>query len=76
MCLGVPAKVVSIQDRMIAQVDSFGVYKKINIALVPDIDVGDYVLVHAGHALEKIDMEEARERMKLWDELLAKEEEL
>ncbi|RQD75506.1 MAG: HypC/HybG/HupF family hydrogenase formation chaperone [Candidatus Syntrophonatronum acetioxidans] len=76
MCLGVPGKVIIInhEDRT-ALVDSFGVPRWVGITLVPDVKVDDYVLVHAGYALEKINLDEAEERIKLWEELLEAEEE-
>ncbi len=76
MCLGVPGKVVMISnENRTALVDSFGVPRWVGITLVPDVEVDDYVLVHAGYALEKIDEGDAEERIKLWDEVLEVEEE-
>ncbi len=76
MCLGVPAKVIMINnENRTALVDSFGVPRWVGITLIPDVKVDDYVLIHAGYALEKIDLQEAEERIKLWEELLTLEEE-
>ncbi|RQD77236.1 MAG: HypC/HybG/HupF family hydrogenase formation chaperone [Candidatus Syntrophonatronum acetioxidans] len=75
MCVGVPGKVVIINhETRTALVDSFGVPRWVGITLVPHVEVDDYVLVHAGYALEKIDLEEAEERIKLWEEILEEEE--
>jgi hydrogenase expression/formation protein HypC len=58
-----------------ANVDFGGVLKKVNVSLV-DAQVGEWVVVHAGFAIEKMDEEEARETLKLWGEMLDLEEEL
>ncbi len=76
MCLGIPGKVVMInQEDRTALVDSFGVSRWVGITLVPDVEVDNYVLIHAGYALEKIDLEEAEERIKLLEGMLELEEE-
>jgi len=63
MCLAVPGKIISIDNSdpvMITGRVSFGgVIKEINLAFVPQVQVGDYVIVHAGFALNKIDEKEA-----------------
>lgn len=64
-----------MEGKKTAVVDSFGVPRQVGIMLVPDVKIDDFVLVHAGHALEKIDPAEAEERIKLWEEMLEKEEE-
>lgn len=64
MCLGIPAKVVRINDQT-AAVEVSGVMKEIGLHLVDDIVVGDYVIVHAGYAINKINEEEARETLQL-----------
>lgn len=66
MCLAVPGRVIAINDegdalRRSGKVSFGGVHKEINLAYVPDVAVGDYVIVHAGFALNKIDEAEARE---------------
>jgi hydrogenase expression/formation protein HypC len=72
MCLAIPAKVVNIeQDK--AQVDfGGGVTREVNVALV-SIKKGDYVLVHAGYAIQVLDEEEALETLRLWNEILESE---
>ncbi|MEK6681651.1 MAG: HypC/HybG/HupF family hydrogenase formation chaperone [Nitrospirota bacterium] len=64
MCLGIPAKVVRINDQT-ATVEVSGVMKEIGLHLVDDIVLGDYVIVHAGYAINKINEEEARETLQL-----------
>jgi hydrogenase expression/formation protein HypC len=81
MCLGIPAKVVEISSndeedvRRKAKADFGGVSREIDISLV-DVNIGDYVIVHAGFAIETIDEEEALESIKVWKELLEKYDEL
>ena len=70
MCLAIPAKVIE-KNGDTAKVD-FGneTTREINIALV-DVSVGEYVIVHAGFAIEVLDEAEAKETLRLWSELLA-----
>ncbi len=70
MCLAVPAKVTTINGDE-AVLDYGGVKRKANISMLSDVKVGDYVLVHVGYAISKMDEEEALETLKLWDEMLA-----
>jgi len=74
MCLAIPGQVVSI-DSAQADVDFGGVVRKVNVSLV-DAKIGEWVVVHAGFAIEKMDEGEARETLKLWSEMLDQEEEL
>jgi len=60
MCLAIPAKVIEIIDEETARVSLDGVKKHVSIALIEDLSIGDYVVVHVGCALAKIDPEEAR----------------
>lgn len=60
MCVGLPAKVVRIQDGM-ALVDASGARREVSAELLSDIDPGDYVMVHAGLAIAKITTEDAEE---------------
>jgi len=69
MCLAIPAKVLEIQGD-IAKVDfGQGVAREVNVMLV-DARVGEYVLVHAGYAIEKLDQEAAEESLRYWREIL------
>jgi hydrogenase expression/formation protein HypC len=70
MCLAIPARVVSVKGDK-AQVD-FGerVLREVNVSLV-EPKVGEYVLVHAGYAIQKMDEKEAQETLALWNEILA-----
>ena len=69
MCLAIPAKVVNINGDS-SQVDfGEGVLRDVNVMLV-DAKVGDYVLVHAGYAIQVLSEDEARETLRLWNEIL------
>jgi len=69
MCLAIPAKVVSVKADT-AQVDfGEGVLREVNVALVK-VNVGDYVLVHAGYAIQVLDEKEALETLRLWNDIL------
>jgi hydrogenase expression/formation protein HypC len=68
MCLSVPAKVISI-DGNLAKVSIGGVVVDASIQLMDYIDIGDYVLLHAGFAIQKLNEEEANETFRLLKEL-------
>ena len=70
MCLGIPAKIIR-KDKEMAEVDVGGVRRKISIQLLKDIRIGEYVLLHAGFAIQRIDEKEARETLKLLEEINA-----
>jgi hydrogenase expression/formation protein HypC len=75
MCLAIPAKVVSRREDK-AQVDfGEGVLREVNVTLV-DAKEGDYVLVHAGYAIQVLDKKEAQETLNLWNEILEAETQL
>lgn len=65
MCLAIPAKVTSIEEHRMASVDIMGVTRKVSLDLVPEAEVGDHVLVHAGFALQVVDEEFANETLEL-----------
>ncbi|MCE8423470.1 MAG: HypC/HybG/HupF family hydrogenase formation chaperone [Candidatus Methanoperedens sp.] len=69
MCLAVPARITKI-DGEEAILDYGGVIRKANISMLSDVKIGDYVLVHAGYAISKLEEKEALETLKLWDEML------
>jgi len=71
MCLAIPAKVVEIRENM-AKVDfGEGVLRDVNVTLV-NVKTGEYVLVHAGYAIQVLDKKSAEETLELWKEILAK----
>ncbi len=65
MCLAIPAKVESIAVNRIAQTDILGIKRDVALDLVPHAQVGDYVLVHAGYAIEVVSEEFAQETLDL-----------
>jgi hydrogenase expression/formation protein HypC len=62
MCLSVPGKIVKIKQNM-ARVDVGGMLRDISLDLCPEASIGEYVLVHAGFAIQKVDEEEAMETL-------------
>jgi hydrogenase expression/formation protein HypC len=69
MCLAIPAKVLEVQGD-VAKVDfGQGIARDVNVMLV-EAHVGEYVLVHAGYAIQVIDQEAAEETLRLWREIL------
>lgn len=73
MCLAVPAKIVDKVD-LLATIEISGVTRKVSLMLLPDAQIGDFVLVHAGFAIQKIDEEEAERTMELLTELMVHNE--
>lgn len=68
MCLAIPARVVEIDANDQAIVDLGGVRKDVSLALVEDVQVGDYVIIHVGYALTRLDAEEAEKTLALMAE--------
>lgn len=68
MCLAIPMKVKSIKWPM-AEVTAGGLRQEINIQLIPNVGIGDSVLVHAGFAIQIIDEKWAKESLQLWEQL-------
>lgn len=71
MCLGIPGKIVEVQDSppmRMGRVDFGGVVRDVCLAYVPEANVGDYVIVHVGFAISRLDEEEARETLQLMAE--------
>jgi len=69
MCLAIPSKVVAINDKM-ATIDVSGVRRDISLLLLPEeAAIGDYVLVHAGFAIQRIDPAAAEDALKLIEEI-------
>ena len=71
MCIAAPAKIVLIDEESnICAADFGGVRQNARLDLLPDAKIGDYVLIHAGYAIEKLSEEAAKESLESWDELL------
>ena len=66
MCLAIPAEVVELRDDDKAVVDLAGVRKEVSLALVDGVGVGDYVIVHVGYALNRLDPDEAARTLALF----------
>lgn len=79
MCLGIPGKVVEINEidgvRM-GKVDFGGIVKDVCLVYVPEVQVGDYTIVHVGFAITQLDEASAQESLALFEELGVLEEEL
>ena len=77
MCLAIPGKIVEIVDveNQIAKVEVGGVGRGVHFGMVEDVKVGDYVLVHVGFAMSKVDEKEAEETLRLLRELGSYQEE-
>jgi len=70
MCLAIPSKVLSIDENNMAEVDTLGVKRKVSLDLVPEeVNIGDYVLIHVGYAMGKIDEKEALESLEIYKQL-------
>lgn len=69
MCLALPCRVVELLPDDQATIDVSGMRKAISLALVEDVKVGDYVIVHVGYALTRLDPEEADKTLALFAEL-------
>jgi hydrogenase expression/formation protein HypC len=69
MCLAIPAEVLELREFELALIEIGGVRKEISLMLVDGVEAGDYVLVHAGFAIEKIDKGEAEATLSLLREL-------
>lgn len=70
MCLAIPAKIIEINDLM-ATIDMEGTQREASLLLLEDAKIGEYVIVHAGFAIHKIDEEEAMASLKVLRELAA-----
>jgi len=70
MCLSVPGKVVEIQNNM-AKVEIGGVLRDVSMDVCPDVVVGDYVLIHTGFAIQRLDEKEALETLDLLRKMAA-----
>ncbi|HEY5501990.1 MAG TPA: HypC/HybG/HupF family hydrogenase formation chaperone [Candidatus Anoxymicrobiaceae bacterium] len=75
MCLAIPAIVIELDEPNLAVIEIGGVRKQVSLMLVDDVAVGDYVLVHAGFAIDKVDEGEAQKTMDLLQELARLEQE-
>jgi len=78
MCLAVPGRVVGLEERhdtLMAEVDLGGVRKDVCLQYLPDVGIGDYVIVHVGFAIQRLDEQSARETLAEFEHLGVLEEE-
>jgi hydrogenase expression/formation protein HypC len=64
MCLGIPGKIIEV-EKNVAKVDVGGLLRDISLDLCPDVSVGEYVLIHTGFAIQRVDEKEAKETLDL-----------
>ncbi|MEW6126058.1 MAG: HypC/HybG/HupF family hydrogenase formation chaperone [Acidobacteriota bacterium] len=71
MCLAIPGKIIELVDEenQIAKVEVGGVRRNVNTGLLDEVHIGDYVLIHVGFAMSKVDEQEAQETLRLLEEL-------
>ncbi|PHS75916.1 MAG: HypC/HybG/HupF family hydrogenase formation chaperone [Rhodospirillaceae bacterium] len=69
MCLAIPAKVIRLREDGLADIELEGVVKEVSLELVEDVVVGDFVIVHVGYALSKLDADEAERTLALFAEM-------
>jgi len=69
MCLAVPMRVISIDGEM-ARCEIDGVRREASLMMVDGVEPGDYVIIHAGFAIQKLDVEDAEETLRVFRELL------
>ena len=75
MCVAVPGKVIEVYEDE-ALVEFIESKKKVNIALINDVKVGDYLLIHVGIAIEKIDKDEGKKTVEIFKSMISKLEEI
>lgn len=73
MCLAIPSRVIAIAENHQATIDIAGVRRRVALDLVPDTQIGDYVIVHAGFAIQRLDEAEAQQTLKLLEQFLSAE---
>ena len=70
MCLAIPSKIIEIDNNGMAVIDVAGVKGEVSLLLIEDPKVGEYVIVHAGFAIQKLDEKEAAESLKILREVV------
>ena len=70
MCLAIPTRIKSLLAQERAIVDLGGIEKEISVALLEDVSIGDYVIVHVGYALTKLDEVEAKKTLELFNQMM------
>lgn len=76
MCLAIPSKVIELHEDGTATVDTMGVKRRVSLELMgEEVRLGDYVLIHVGFAIQKLDEEEALKSLELFEDIIAELEE-
>ena len=76
MCLSIPSKIVEVDEDNMATVDTMGIKRQVSLDLMLDeVGIGDYILIHVGFAMNKIDEEEALQSLEVYQEMLEAMEE-
>jgi hydrogenase expression/formation protein HypC len=68
MCLAIPMKLIKIEEKK-GIVELSGIKKEISLDLLKEVEIGDYLIIHAGFAIEKLNEEEAKKTLSLWEEI-------
>ncbi|MEJ2307294.1 MAG: HypC/HybG/HupF family hydrogenase formation chaperone [candidate division WOR-3 bacterium] len=68
MCLAIPMKLIKIEGNK-GVVELSGIQKEVSLNLLTNVKVGDYLIIHAGFALEKLNEKEAKETLSIWEEI-------
>jgi hydrogenase expression/formation protein HypC len=71
MCLAIPVRVAKLLDGQWIEIEVGGIHTRISVALIEEVAVGDYVIVHAGFAITRLDVAEAEKSLALFDEIAA-----
>jgi hydrogenase expression/formation protein HypC len=69
MCLAVPVRVVAVLGNQWVDIEVGGIHSRVSVALIDEVAVGDYVIVHAGFAITRLDVDEAEKSLALFDEI-------
>ena len=70
MCLSIPSKVIEIDENNVATVETLGVTRKVSLDLISEeVKVGEYVLIHVGYAMQKIDTQFALESLEVYQKI-------
>ncbi|NOZ83929.1 MAG: HypC/HybG/HupF family hydrogenase formation chaperone [Epsilonproteobacteria bacterium] len=71
MCLSIPSEVIEIDENNVATVDTMGIKRKVSLDLIAEtVNIGDYILIHVGFAMSKIDKENALESLKIYRKMI------
>jgi hydrogenase expression/formation protein HypC len=72
MCLAIPARIVTLLDDQWVETEVGGIRSRVSIALIDAVALGDYLIVHAGFAITRLDVEEAEKSLALFEEIAAR----